>query len=109
MKAVKKSFHIPPSYTFTAGCSNPTTVISLAPFVSSCSSPLNYVGNLRPYYQQRKFPQTSSHSIVAIHSTDDEDFVTPPSTDKNMDDTSKKNPFEQLVKQQTLQIFDEVY
>ena len=109
MKSIKKTFHIPPSYTFTAGCSNPTTVISLAPFVASCSSPLNYVGNLRPYYQQRKFPQISSDSIAAIHNTDEENFETPPSTNKNLDDTSKTNPFEQLAKQQTSQILDKVY
>ncbi len=109
MKSMKKTFHIPPSYTFTAGCSNPATVISLAPFASSCSSPLNYVGSLRSYYQQHKFlqPSTSSLSIVAIHSTD-ENFETPPTTNKSTDETREMNPFEKLAKQQTPQIFDKV-
>jgi hypothetical protein len=104
MKSIKKTFHIPPSYTFTAGCSNPATVISLAPFVSSCSSPINYVGGLRPYYQQCKFLSTSSPSsssssslsTAAIHSTDDDTFETPPSTSNNLDDSLQKNPFEIL-------------
>lgn len=110
MKSIKKTFHIPPSYTFTAGCSDPATVISLAPFVSSCSSPMNYVGGLRPYYQQRKYLSTSntstcsssvSLSTVAIHSTDDEKFETPPSTSDTSDDSSKINPFRKLAKEQT--------
>ena len=103
MKSMKKTFHIPPSYTFTAGCSNPMTVISLAPFVSSCSSPLNYVGGLRPYYQQRRFQSISnrpspSPSLVEIHNTDDENFETPPSTNSRFDDRLQMNPFEKLVK-----------
>lgn len=101
---MKKTFHIPPSYTFTAGCSNPMTVISLAPFVSSCSSPLNYVGGLRPYYQQRRFQSISnrsspSPSIAAIHNTDDESFETPPSTNSRLEDMSSTNPFEKLAKE----------
>ena len=114
MKSIKKAFHIPPSYSFTAGCSNPSTVISLAPFVSSCSSPLNYVGGLRPYYQQYKFLSTtnrsssSSLSTVAIHSTDDENFETPPSSNNSPDKTFQNNPFEQLAHEQTSQILDKV-
>jgi hypothetical protein len=109
MKSIKKTFHIPPSYTFTAGCSNPATVISLAPFVSSFSSPLNSVGGLRPYYQQRKFISTSttstppssssSLSAVEIHSTDDEKFETPPSTNSSNDENFQINPFEKLSPQ----------
>jgi hypothetical protein len=120
MKSIKKTFHIPPSYTFTAGCSNPSTVISLAPFVSSCSSPLNYVGGLRPYYQQRKFLSTSNTSsssssssssplsIVAIHRTDNDKFETPPSTNDSSDDSIEINPFEKLSKQQTLHSLNKV-
>ncbi|CAF1644645.1 unnamed protein product, partial [Adineta ricciae] len=109
MKSFKKTFHIPPSYAFTAGCSNPTTVISLAPFVSSCASPLNYVGGLRPYYQQRKFlitpnpPSRSSSpavSTVGIHSTDDDQYETPPSSVDSGDETSEMNPFEVLAKKE---------
>ena len=84
MTSRKTTFYIPPSYTFTVGCSNPSTVISLAPLVSSCSSSLNFVGGLRPYYQQRKFfltskdfslsSSTSSHLTVTIHRTDEEIF-----------------------------------
>jgi hypothetical protein len=102
MKSKKKTFEIPPSYTFTSGCSNPATVMSLAPFVSSCSSPLNCVGGLRPYYQQRKFLSTSTTltsplATVAIHMTDDDDeFETPPSTNNNNDDLIKINPLEKL-------------
>jgi len=113
MKSIKKTFHIPPSYTFTAGCSNPATVISLAPFVSSCSSPLNYVGGLRPYYQQCKFLSTSnistpSLSTVAIHSTDNDKFETPPSTNNSIDDSFQMNPFEKLTKEQTSQTLNKV-
>jgi hypothetical protein len=117
MKSIKKTFHIPPSYTFTAGCSNPATVISLAPFVSSCSSPLNYVGGLRPYYQQRKFLSTSntstlssssSLSTVAIHSTDDDNYQTPPSSSGSSDDSSKMNPFEILSKEHISQSLNQV-
>ena len=107
---MKKAFHIPPSYTFTAGCSNPTTVISLAPFVSTCSSPLNYAGGLRPYYQQCRFQNRSSPSpsIVAIHNTDEEHFQTPPSTNSNRDDAMNINPFEKLAKQSAEKITDKV-
>jgi len=113
MKSIKKTFHIPPSYTFTAGCSNPATVISLAPFVSSCSSPLNYVGGLRPYYQQCKFLSTSnipapSLSTVAIHSTDDDAYQTPPSSNDSSDGSSKMNPFEILSKEHTSQSLKQV-
>ncbi len=113
MKSIKKTFHIPPSYTFTAGCSNPATVISLAPFVSSCSSPLNYVGGLRPYYQQRKFLSTSNTSsssfpTVAIHTTDDDHFETPPSTNNSSDDSLNMNPFEILSKRQASQLLNKV-
>jgi hypothetical protein len=118
MKSIKKTFHIPPSYTFAAGCSNPATVISLAPFVSCCSSPLNYVGGLRPYYQQRKFFSTlntsnhssssSSLSTVAIHSTDNDKFETPPSTNNSIDDSFQMNPFEKLTKEQTSQTLNKV-
>ena len=109
MKSFKKAFHIPPSYAFTAGCSNPTTVVSLAPFVSSCASPLNYVGGLRPYYQQRKFlitpnpPSRSSSpslSTVGIHSTDDDQYETPPSSVDSGDEASEMNPFEVLAKKE---------
>ncbi|CAF1376338.1 unnamed protein product [Adineta ricciae] len=111
MKSFKKTFHIPPSYAFTAGCSNPTTVVSLAPFVSSCASPLNYVGGLRPYYQQRKFlitpnlPSRSSSpspSTVGIHSTDDDQYETPPSSVDSGDEASETNPFEVLAKKENI-------
>jgi hypothetical protein len=108
MKSIKKTFYIPPSYTFTDGCSNPSTVTSLAPYVSSCSSAFNYVGGLRPYYQQRKYISTSSTSTpstssslspVEIHSSDDENFETPPSTSNSIDDSFQMNPFESLSTQ----------
>ncbi|CAF1291311.1 unnamed protein product [Adineta steineri] len=114
MTSIKKTFHIPPSYTFTAGCSNPATVRSIAPFVSSCSSSLNYVGGLRPYYEQRKFLSkantsglSSSSSItslsnVDIHTTDDDKYVTPPSSTDSSDQSSSINPFELLSKEQNL-------
>lgn len=110
---MKKTFHIPPSYTFTAGCSNPRTVISLAPFVSSCSSPLNYVGGLRPYYQQCRYQSKSnrsspSPSIVAIHNTDEEHFETPPSTNSYLDNTMNINPFERLAKQSAEPMIEKV-
>ncbi|CAF0828373.1 unnamed protein product [Rotaria sordida] len=115
MKPIKKNFHIPPSYTFISNCSNPATVISLASFVSSCSSPLNHVGGLRPSYQQRKFLSTSNasttsssssssaFSIAAIHITDDGNFETPPSTNNSSNDCFEMNPFENLSKTQTSQ------
>jgi hypothetical protein len=113
MKSIKKTFEIPPSYTFTSGCSNPATVMSLAPFVSSCSSPLNYVGGLRPYYQQRKFLSTSNTltlplATVAIHMTDEDEFETPPSTNNNINDSIKINPLEKLSNEKISQSLNKV-
>lgn len=110
MRSMKKTFHIPPSYVFTAGCSNPATVISLAPFVSSCSSPLNYVGGLRPFYQQQKFRAPSDASTrsssslslatIGVHSTDDDPYATAPSSPESDDDSITGNPFEALSKRE---------
>jgi hypothetical protein len=67
-KRIQRKF----SYTLKSGYRNPSTVISLTPLISSS----NYVGGLRPYYQQSKFsvPSTASSSrisSVGIHITDD--------------------------------------
>lgn len=103
---MKKSFHIPPSYSFSSTCSDPRPMMSLTSFVSTCSSPLAYLGGLRPYYQQQKSASPSasslstsnSLSIVPIHCTDNEIFETPPSTNSSIDDLSITNPFEILAK-----------
>lgn len=108
MQSLKKSFYIPPSYTFPSSYSNPATVISLASFVSTCSSPLNYLGGLRPYYQQQKCltPSSSSSTSVStatvpIHSTEEDIFETPPSSAEPIDeDRSRINPFEVLAKKE---------
>ena len=103
--SMKKRFHIPPSYTFVSEYGNAATVLSLAPFVSSCSSPLHRVGGLRPFYQQQKFLlnastrcSSPSSDTATIHSTDDALFETPPSTNSSLDETrSRTNPFENQV------------
>lgn len=102
MKSIKKSFYIPPSYTFTIGCSNPSGIVSVAPFVSSCSSPLNYVRGFRANYRQRK---SQSISTVAIHDFDDESYKTAPSTFEDEENFSRQNPFEQLAQEQKLKVF----
>ena len=103
--SMKKRFHIPPSYTFVSEYGNAATVLSLAPFVSSCSSPLDHVGGLRPFYQQQKFLlnastrcSSPSSDTATIHSTDDALFETPPSTNSSLGETSSgTNPFENQV------------
>ena len=103
MKSLTKRFHIPPSYTFASEYGHSATVISLAPFVSSCSSPLNCVGGLRPHYQQQKFLLSSptrysspSPDSATIHGNEDDPFETPPSTNSSLNERSRKNPFEIL-------------
>jgi hypothetical protein len=67
-----RNFYVPESYTFKFGHENPSAIISLTPCVSSS----NYVGSLRPYYQQRKFSLTSTAPSlllsVGIHTIDDD-------------------------------------
>lgn len=102
---MKKKFRIPPSYTFTVGCSNPSRIVSLAPFVSPCSSPLN---------QHRVFRSTSANLSSSLSSSfesdidDDEDedeiYHTPPSSVDSGVDSYEMNPFEKLAKQQCLQV-----
>ena len=114
---MRKTFYIPPSYTFTSDLSNSATALSLAPFVSSCSSPQHYVGALRPYYQQRKAHSAStasssrtlsSLSTAVIHRADDDAFATPPSTTSSSDPFATKNPFEMLCDEHVLSSIDKV-
>jgi hypothetical protein len=74
-KSVKRNFYIPESYTLGSDHMNPSTVISRTPFLSSS----DYVGGLRPYYQQSKLSLTSTAlplSSVGIHTTDDDSLDT---------------------------------
>ena len=115
--AMRKNFYIPPSYTLASKHSNSGTVLSLAPFVSLCSSPLNHVGVLRPYYQQRKVQSTStastsrsssSLSTAILHRADDNAFATPPSTASSSDQFITSNPFELPCDKHVLSSIDKV-
>jgi hypothetical protein len=70
---------------------NPTTIISLTPPISLSSS--NYVGGLRPSYQQSKFSLTStasSLSSIGIHNTDDDSLKKSSSKDEHSSVSSDK-------------------
>ena len=92
MDSIKKNYKIPTSaYTI------PTTVISLTPLISS--SPSSYVGSLRPFYQQNKFPLTSHASpllsprisSIGIHNTDDDFRKKSPSSNDIFEKNSSKD------------------
>jgi len=99
---MKRKFRIPPSYTFIVGSSNPSRIVSLAPFVSSCSSPLS---------QQRDFRSTSTNSSSSSSGSscldsdvDDEIYQTPPSSADSGIESFDMNPFEKLARQQNQQV-----
>ncbi|CAF1040461.1 unnamed protein product [Didymodactylos carnosus] len=92
MKSTKKSFHIPPSYTFTSLSSSRRTT-SLSTIVHPIGSTSSYrsphiSSALSPQIQCQLKPQPTS---VGIHTTskvdNNDDYVTPPTSVKD------SNPF----------------
>jgi len=75
---------------------NPITIISLTPPISLSSS--NYIGGLRPSYQQSKFSLTSTASYlsslrissIGIHNTDDDCLKKSSSKDEHSSVSSDK-------------------
>lgn len=62
IKLIKRNFYIPESYVFKTNCQNSATNNFVTPYTFSS----NYVGSLKPNYQQNK----SSSPSVGIHKTD---------------------------------------
>jgi len=78
---------------YKSAYTNPITIISLTPPISLSSS--NYVGGLRPSYQQSKFSLTSTASSlrissIGIHNTDDDCLKKSSSKDEHSSVSSDK-------------------